>query len=294
MKKLYNRVKGEFIRKKEYGKKVIMAAENGNNYILNKLETNEPFFVTRLGATELEVISYYLYKNNNYDSKIKLKAHKHAGIFPETNNELNKFSEEYLSGISAADMIGVWFNNNEGRVINEYNDKSLLVELRALEPYYWNDPWSRMLEGKKVLVIHPFKESIEEQYNKRDSIFSNNVLVDFDLQVLKSVQSMKGNDVEHDNWTEALNSMKYEISTRDFDIAIIGAGAYGLPLGAYIKSLGKQAIHIGGATQILFGIKGARWDNHEYISKLYNKSWTRPKLDEVYQGAEKVEDGCYW
>ena len=51
-----------------------------------------------------------------------------------------------------------------------------------------------------------------------------------------------------------------EISEIDFEIAIIGAGAYGLPLGAFIKKIGRQAIHLGGATQILFGVRRARWE----------------------------------
>ncbi|MPN33589.1 hypothetical protein SDC9_181078 [bioreactor metagenome] len=88
--------------------------------------------------------------------------------------------------------------------------------------------------------------------------------------------------------------MKEKISKSDFEIAIIGAGAYGLALGAYIKSLGKQAIHMGGATQLLFGIKGTRWDKHDFISNLYNENWIRPSENEIYKGANNVEGGCYW
>lgn len=42
----------------------------------------------------------------------------------------------------------------------------------------------------------------------------------------------------------------------NFDTAIIGCGAYGMPLAAQIKNAGRQAIHLGGAVQLLFGIKG--------------------------------------
>jgi len=37
--------------------------------------------------------------------------------------------------------------------------------------------------------------------------------------------------------------MKVEIRKKDFDIAIIGAGSYRFPLAAFIKEIGKQAIH---------------------------------------------------
>jgi threonine dehydrogenase-like Zn-dependent dehydrogenase len=36
-----------------------------------------------------------------------------------------------------------------------------------------------------------------------------------------------------------------EIGKIDFDVAILGCGAYGLPLAAAIKGMGKQAIHLG-------------------------------------------------
>jgi hypothetical protein len=88
--------------------------------------------------------------------------------------------------------------------------------------------------------------------------------------------------------------MKDEVAAKQFDVAIIGCGAYGFPLAAHVKRLGKQAVHLGGATQILFGIRGNRWDKHPAISSLYNEHWVRPDVTEKPSGAEKVEGACYW
>ena len=74
----------------------------------------------------------------------------------------------------------------------------------------------------------------------------------------------------------------------------VGAGAYGLPLAYHAKKLGKKAIQLGGPTQILFGIKGKRWDDHDVISKLYNSYWVRPSADETPSNYKAVEEGCYW
>jgi cation diffusion facilitator CzcD-associated flavoprotein CzcO len=84
----------------------------------------------------------------------------------------------------------------------------------------------------------------------------------------------------------------------DYDICIIGAGAYGFPLAAHVKRKGKKAIHLGGATQLLFGIKGRRWvDNpllyYPYIN-LFNEHWCYPLPINKPQSAQKVEDACYW
>ena len=84
--------------------------------------------------------------------------------------------------------------------------------------------------------------------------------------------------------------VKEEIDKIDFDIAILGCGAYGFPLAAFIKNKGKKAIHIGGATQLIFGIKGKRWEGASFI----NKYWISPRKEDRPKGFEKVEGGCYW
>ena len=83
----------------------------------------------------------------------------------------------------------------------------------------------------------------------------------------------------------------------NFDIAIIGCGAYGFPLAVKLKKAGKQAIHLGGAAQLLFGIKGKRWESDpafEYVQKFFNDSWVYPDEAERPQKAHIVEGGCYW
>ena len=110
------------------------------------------------------------------------------------------------------------------------------------------------------------------------------------LQTIKAVQTIVGNTAGYSSWFEALNEMKCQIEAKDFDIALLGCGAYGFPLAAYIKSLGKQAIHMGGQLQLLFGIKGKRWDNLGF----YNKYWVRPSGNERPENLLNVENGAYW
>jgi hypothetical protein len=67
-----------------------------------------------------------------------------------------------------------------------------------------------------------------------------------------------------------------------------------LPIAAALKQAGCIAIHTGGATQILFGIKGRRWDSHSIISKFYNDAWVRPAAHEIPEQAAAIENGCYF
>ena len=76
-------------------------------------------------------------------------------------------------------------------------------------------------------------------------------------------------------------------------VLLVGAGAYSLPLVAHAKRMGKQGVHLGGAAQVLFGIRGRRWEGQPE-SCFYNEHWSRPIPEETPAGVEAVEGGCYW
>ena len=70
--------------------------------------------------------------------------------------------------------------------------------------------------------------------------------------------------------------MKAEIDKNYFDIAIIGCGVYGFPLVAHGKRIGKKSIHLGGPTQMLFGIKGKRWLENPNFCHIINEHFVFP------------------
>ena len=121
------------------------------------------------------------------------------------------------------------------------------------------------------------------------------MLPDFELKTIKAVQTIAGQKSEFETWFDALDSMKEKIRNIDFDIAIIGCGAYGFPLASFVKDLGKQAIHLGGVTQLLFGIKGKRWEEWKHYTELRKnngENWIYS--DEIPENYKKIEGGCYW
>jgi hypothetical protein len=149
-------------------------------------------------------------------------------------------------------------------------------------------------------VIHPQAEMIRTQYEThREQIFAGtNILPLFELRVQKAVVTNAGEtDERYANWFEALDSMYEEAMREPFDVAILGCGAYGFPLAAKFKAAGRQAIHMGGTTQILFGIHGKRWDedkNHSFLKQYYSDAWVRLGEKDRPKNAKAVEDGCYW
>lgn len=294
MKKIIKKTIRNYNKFREYSGLDIMDGITGNKEIKKNIFEGKPLMVTRIGSVELEILTNYIDGKKNTKDLLK-RSNVNAGIFPPHQSMLEEFSKIFLESLEEADLIGVWYNKNEGNIIKQSCKDVKLTELRALEPYYWSNPWSSALKNKKVLIIHPFAETIKSQMDVREHLFKDkNIIPDFDLEVLKAVQTSGGNTTEFNSWTDALKYMHKEVASIDFDIAIIGAGAYGLPLASFVKNLGKQAIHMGGATQLLFGIKGARWDNHPEISNYYNGFWTRAGIEERPKDFASIEKGCYW
>lgn len=211
---------------------------------------------------------------------------------------MDRFVELMQESAKEIDLLGVWNLNMEDYLVNKYcKSDCWLGRLAGLEPWYSEqNPWSALMKDKKIVFVHPFETSMKEQWLKREKIFaSSDIFPECQLRIVKSVQTLAGNaDTRFDSWFDALEYIFDEVMLEEFDIAIIGCGAYGFPLAAKIKRAGKQAIHLGGATQLFFGIKGRRWDSHPVISKLYNEYWIRPLPEDIIENSNRVEKGCYW
>lgn len=281
-----------------YNTEEVLSLQDTSKIIRGFIDSGRPFMAGRFGANELSATKIFDFKIFFKYKKILGLLHDNAGVFPETKEMGYRFANLMIDSISQLDLIAVWNLPFERYYLNAFgNNKLQYTQLRDLEP--WSNPsnpWSYSLRGKKVLVVHPFEKTIKKQFLKNKQIFVNSdILPNFELSTLKSVQSVTGeSDPRFDDWFSALYWMRDEILSREFDIAILGCGAYGFPLAAEIKKAGKQAIHLGGATQLLFGIMGTRWEKDEIISQYVNDNWVRPSKEETPLLADNIENGCYW
>ncbi|WP_207650994.1 hypothetical protein [Butyrivibrio sp. YAB3001] len=287
--------------------KQVMSDDDTNRYIAGALGNSSGFMVARLGAVELNYIYNYLKdKNGMRDERQMNEALRmlcfNAGFFPREEKAAERLAKMYLDAVEVMDLCGVWNVFMEDYILKKYAPECKFTKLAFLEP--WNtrtgNPWSKALMGKKVVVVHPFTDTMEKQYLSRDKLFTNSfdknaILPQMNLRFVKAVQSIGGQGTPGFNsWFDAYDHMLNEILKEDFDVAILGCGAYGFPLAADIKRSGRKAIHIGGATQLWFGIKGKRWESNPDISRLFNEYWVSPSENEKPEHAEGVEDGCYW
>lgn len=321
LKKTYQTI----FNKKFYPPECDCDRQSANNKIYSLLVADKPCMISRFGTVEINCVNNYLCVNDVSDSYVKRiwnyisdkthtpwwdktifqKMHT-TGVFPLTQDVAEKFSVRYLQDIPEIDLLGCHQYYEKFMPLRE---NIIKVQLEMLYPFFVNRPWTLALKGKKVLVVHPFAESIENQYKKRRQLFDNpDILPDFNLITLKAIQSIGGSCSEFSSWFDALRVMEEKISSIDFDICILGCGAYGLPLAAHVKRMGKKAIHLGGGTQLLFGILGKRWveqyhDTWHYrpgidininYRPLFNNYWIFPSKSETPNNANEVENACYW
>lgn len=287
-----------------YANQLVMGMKKTNQRIAEKIQAGSPFMVARFGNTELSVMTSVLKRRlfgNTPEITERFNEWFHnlgelSGFFPNDPSLAEKFTDLMLDVCKDVDILAMYHCQMDDYVITEYMKDAKVTFLNHIEPWRCKTPWTAALKDKKVLVIHPFEESIKEQYEKRNLLFPNgNVLPDFKLKTLKAVQTIAGEkDERFETWFDALEYMYREALKIDFDVAIIGCGAYGFPLAAKLKRAGKQVIHMGGATQILFGIKGRRWVDNSRAGIRFNDAWVYPKESETPKKCQVVEDHCYW
>ena len=295
--------------------------EKAGEMMYEALFGKEPVMIARFGGCEMNILTNYLGIKKGFKGCLDfVRARQdqwwwmakrvddmvnNSGFFPREEWAFNQFSELLLEDMKDIDVLAS-FTRRECYFKDVFESKPKL-HLLLMEPWFASQPWTRVLKGSKVLVVHPFSELIESQYKKnREKLFpGTEILPEFELETVKAVQSLGGVNADFSSWFNALDWMKAEIEKHDFDYCLIGCGAYGLHLAAHVKRMGKKAVHLGGVLQMLFGIKGNRWEDHNYglpsvgipygwYQGLFNEFWVKPDVSYRPQNASQVEGACYW
>ena len=293
----------------------LINGQDSDELISNLISTSSAGLVGRLGGTEGRFIGEYLKlrKLQRFGIPIqvssvlsrrwkrrKSEVFLQAGFYFSEWSEAEKFCSEYLNSLKQTDVLGAWgvaFTWVEGIGLNKEKTAVIPVGFTApwVEPYVPGKiAWAHALEGKRVLVVSGFAESISKQHPKISRIYRGIDYPSFELTTVKAPLVAGNSDASGKSWFELLEEMKKRISSEEFDVALIAAGAFSYPLAAYVKSFGKIGIHCGGGLQLFFGIMGNRWNNTPEVLKYVNEDWVRPSQAETPEMAEKIENACYW
>lgn len=283
--------------------------------VRDELVGSKPAAIGKLGSSELS-LAYYVFKSKRVrnpppipDEMLDLLS-INAGLFPITQEAAVQMGNELLKSVIHFTTTSPWFGLPQSlEIYNVLAKSATFVSVNCLECFLSpnpNDWWTAAIPSNtKVLVISPFSSSIERQIPNLAKIWAArpglwNPTTQFktiQFPLSYGTQSKEIQTEMTDRWSDSLGLLAYvkeQMDSLDYDIAMIGAGIYSLPLMAHSKQRGKKAIHLGGSTQLFFGIRGGRWDTMTDFQPLFNEHWIRPALEERPVNYTSVEKGCYW
>ena len=285
------------------------SVEEGGRMLRSRILTGIPFVAGKLGTSEFEALQWFIsHANGPFPLHIQKNMKINAGLFGA--GCIEEWCSYMIQNLAMMDEIAMW--NPIAPVQERYfiqercSSVKKYLPLRALEPFYQKEDENRWsLSLGPFCVVSPFKESIESQWQKRDGLFPYPLFAEADFRGVVRVgySPIICGDSEDCAWSEtvleggwfsAVLSVVEECVAKDVGFVFVGAGALSLPICFELKKRGISAIHTGGGTQIIFGLKGQRWLSHNVISGFFNSNWNSPLRKEIPSGGDRIEGGCYF
>lgn len=287
---------------KFWAKTPALPLESAHALIRSKITEKSPFCVARLGSVELKIILWGRRIPMIGPLGLPLPTPfsdthagaPNAGIRPRSPGSYRTFADLAYESLKQIDLLSRWATPLEYAVLNQTQIRPALCDVEQLSPTMPNEQhWVEALDGKRILIVSPFKSSIERQIPRMQSVWPSRAWkwkADFSIQKFPYL-------IDDDcgrSWEDVWDEMLAVVKVGNYDVALFGCGGLGMPLAAAARAAGRIGIHMGGHLQLLFGIYGQRHQEQEWHARWINESWIRPDRKEVAQSAKRVEGGCYW
>jgi hypothetical protein len=278
----------------------VLTAADAGALIARRIGDGTPSAIGKIGNSELRLLLRWRRavrrgREPRFPGWLREEAMVGPGLFPADDATLARAAALWLERLRAVDLLAVWHNRGEAEILRAHGTAAAFTEFAALEPYRLARPWTRALAGRRVAVVTPFPRTVLAQYARRRDIWGTHaVLPDLDLRVVEVPFGPALVPPAEPDWFARLAALEARLEREPFDVALIGAGALSIPLCAHAKALGRIGIHTGGATQVLFGIRGRRFEAEAHIAPLMNAHWVRPLPEETPARCALVENAAYW
>lgn len=136
--------------------------------IFDIIKNKDNFFIGRMPGIEVSVIKLNV-DNKNISEHFKNLIQQNTGFYCNSvtfDDVLKKWCELYLKALRSCDLLYRLEFSTWDDLIEEYYKKIYVFSCASLHI------WLPALEGKKVLAISPFEESIKIQFSKREHLFT--------------------------------------------------------------------------------------------------------------------------
>ena len=300
----------------------------GAEAVRDAFKADTPAFIGRNGTVELEALFFWFTHRavgggagsplKPWPQRLLDTMSRNAGVWPATEASMDAWAAAYSKALGDLDGLAAgWFapfRQTEAALLQYFAAQAFTTPLRSLEPYYVSPDrrWTGALVGKRVTVVTSFAESVRAQVDKfraakrvwaavaePETILPptttwNTVRTYYAPAVAQGDLATSWPAGSVPDWQAAVAWTVARVMVTTPDVAIVGCGGLGMLIGAELKRRGVSVIVLGGATQVLFGIKGQRWASHDVISGFWNDDWVWPGPGETPVGAGSIEGACYW
>jgi len=266
------------------------------------LRDGRPFAAGKIGTAEILGLEYF---DRFFQSAIGIngwirpatRLANNAGFFPVELDAYRDWNRNMRASIAHLDFVCLWQTDPflrlyESKIVSKNPGKAQRIPMGWLGKSILAE-----VADFRCLVISPFIKTMQMQlprmqqiHDPEDQTKTNWEKTASNIRFLRCPLQWHLEPSPYRSWAEGLEILSGKVAQEQFDVALIGAGAWSIPLAARIKKSGRSAIHTGGETQLFFGIKGQRWNHSDF----YNSAWVSVLPEETPELRAKIDDACYW
>jgi hypothetical protein len=272
----------------------------------------EGFSLCKGGATEFSALFWSRFLRN--PMKMSDQLRRHSGIFPSTASVIEDWLNIYERTCFDSDVLAPTFYTLQTLMLLKLRcPKTVgLTSMQRTQPA-GTDPrfieseieksfcYTKLLRGQRVLIVNPIASLLAGRANEATykNVWADNAQWwrPESVQGLDIGSAIDGKVRDEFNNTQRLLQryieQLYELR-ETFDVALIGAGGYAIPMADEIKRMGKIAVVLGGHLQVVFGVLGRRWLDDPAWKAVINEHWIESPADLRPSDYRTTENGAYW
>lgn len=238
---------------------------------------------------------------------MRFHACTQAGVFPDSDEFVTHCGSAFMQSLAQMDFLAAHHSPLVDRVLARLDRQPSVIGFNDLEPnrslpYDAMDCYLPNLQDRRVLIITTPADLLVQRATPEvfTAVWKSTGCPWFRPASVEALSFTSVFDPtvseRFDSSLELESSICSDVATRDFDIALVGASAMGIPIVRRVKEMGKVGLSLGGHLQVLFGVQGRRWrDDQAWQRAYWNNSWVDMPTD-VYPRRRGwvVDDGAYW
>ena len=279
------------------------------------LRTSSGLAAGKIGLSEQAMLAFPFLLERSRSTRqslaLTLQTQRHCaaslGVFPSTPDAILEFSALHAEAVQSLDFLGLLKGRLEADIIEFLDYRGSTLSLLDFEPDRSVPDNSSAcylpeLRDQRVLIISSIAEFLCARANAKTfaATWAKTGKHWFEPAQVISLQFPYTYDIDVQRHfgtsRHLLDSILERIDPSRFDVALIAGASLGIPIAAAIKEMNRSAISLGGALQVLFGVKGKRWrENPEWVENYFTSAWIdvpaerRPNMPDDF-----CESGAYW